>query len=134
MKTYSDWWFQTPDNDCNLVWNYKFICSSVTVLWHLNDHFNFHWLLKPLSTWFKFKTGFHVTIYLLSRATVQGEWFLIILHETNQQYKQKQKIMFDKSLYAIRRLLELQDPEAPFELHFWLSSNQNLFKSLQYTI
>ena len=56
---------------------------------------------------FKFKTGFHVTIYHLSPATVQGESLLGMIPEVclftnvleiNQQYKQKPKIMFDRSL------------------------------------
>ena len=47
---------------------------------------------------FKFTTGFHVTIYHLSLATVRGEWLLKMIlevclftnvHEINQQYKQK---------------------------------------------
>ena len=40
------------------------------------------------------------------------------VHEINQKYKQKPKIMFDESLYVIRRLFNLDDSEAPSEPHF----------------
>ena len=40
------------------------------------------------------------------------------VHEINQQYKQKAKIMFDRYLEVIRCLLELEDSEAPSERHY----------------
>ena len=55
VKTYSNWWSQTPDHDCRLVRNY---------------------ILLSVTFGFKFKTGLHVTIYYLSLTTCRGKWLL----------------------------------------------------------
>ena len=74
VKTYLNWWCETPDHGYKLVRNYKSFC-----------------FLRC----FKLKTGLRIMLYHLSLATCRGEWLLRMIpsaclfrnvHEINQQY------------------------------------------------
>ena len=97
VKTYSNWWSQTPDHDCKLVRNYNFFLL-------FNNAFMIHSMIiltfilcSNLSVLgFKFKAGLHVMLYHLSLASCRGEWLLRMIplvclftnvHWINQQHK-----------------------------------------------
>ena len=109
-KTYSNWWFQTPDQDCKLVQNYKLL----------------------------FKTGLHIIICHLSVAIVRGEWLLRMIssvclftnvNRINQHYKLKPKIIFDGSfkLFVSCTGWRVLGHGPPLEPYFWLPSHSNLW-------